>query len=57
MDFRVVGDEGSSLITIATTRPELLHACVAVAVNPDDKKYSELVGKTVRDADVRNDSQ
>ena len=36
-------------ILIATTRPELLHACVAIAVNPDDERYSKLVGK---EADV-----
>ncbi len=35
-------------VTIATTRPELLGACVAVFVNPDDKKNSRLVGKKVR---------
>ena len=34
-------------ITIATTRPELLHACVAVAVNPDDKRYSKYIGKSL----------
>ena len=33
-------------ITIATTRPETIFADVAVAVNPDDKKYKNLVGKT-----------
>lgn len=31
-------------ITIATTRPELLHACVAVFVHPDDNRYRKLVG-------------
>ena len=36
---------GSESINISTTRPELLHACVAVAVNPDDERYSKLVGK------------
>jgi tRNA synthetases class I (I, L, M and V) len=30
---------------IATTRPELLPACVAVVVNPDDKRHADLVGK------------
>mgnify|MGYP005848942325 CR=1 FL=1 len=35
-------------ITIATTRPELLHACVAIFVNPNDDRYRELVGKTAR---------
>jgi len=31
-------------ITFATTRPELLPACVAVHVNPDDKRYKEFIG-------------
>lgn len=30
---------------IATTRPELLPACVAVAVHPDDERYKYLIGK------------
>ena len=39
--------EGSAdKIEIATTRPELLHACVAVAVNPGDERYKKLIGKT-----------
>ena len=33
-------------ISIATTRPETIFADVAVAVNPEDKKYKNLVGKT-----------
>jgi len=33
-------------ITIATTRPETIFADVAVAVNPKDKKYKNLIGKT-----------
>jgi valyl-tRNA synthetase len=33
-------------IEIATTRPELLPACVAVFVNPNDSRYKNLVGKT-----------
>jgi len=32
---------------IATSRPELLPACVAVAVNPDDERYSKFIGKKV----------
>lgn len=32
-------------ITIATTRPELMPACVAVFVHPDDKRYSSFVGR------------
>lgn len=33
---------------IATTRPELLAACVAVFVHPDDARYRGLVGQRVR---------
>ena len=36
-----------SKLTIATTRPELLAACVALYVNPKDKRYKDLVGKEV----------
>ena len=32
-------------ITVATTRPELIPACVAVAVHPDDKRYAQYHGK------------
>jgi len=34
-------------LVIATTRPELLPACVAVAVNPEDERYRRHVGKWV----------
>ena len=33
-------------IVVATTRPETIFADVAIAVNPKDKKYKDLVGKT-----------
>jgi len=33
---------------IATTRPELLYACVAIFVNPKDKRYEGLVGKKAK---------
>ncbi|MBN1792646.1 valine--tRNA ligase [Candidatus Woesearchaeota archaeon] len=36
--------EGENM-TIATTRPELLPACVMVFVHPDDKRYKKLQGK------------
>ena len=36
--------ENESLV-IATTRPELLPACVALYVNPTDSRYSALIGK------------
>ncbi|MFN0016047.1 MAG: valine--tRNA ligase, partial [Saprospiraceae bacterium] len=35
-------------ITIATQRPETIFADMAVAVNPNDKRYKNLVGKNVR---------
>lgn len=35
-------------LKIATTRPELLAACVAVAVNPDDNRYSKYVNTEVK---------
>jgi valyl-tRNA synthetase len=34
-------------ITIATVRPETIFADVAIAVNPNDKKYKDFVGLTV----------
>jgi len=33
---------------IATTRPELLAACVAVAVNPEDERFRDKVGSRLR---------
>jgi valyl-tRNA synthetase len=39
-------DYGS--VTIATTRPETIFADVAVAVNPKDKRYKDLVGLTAK---------
>jgi valyl-tRNA synthetase len=35
-------------LKIATSRPELLAACVAVAVNPDDNRYSKYVNTEVK---------
>ena len=39
------GDGGSGL-SIATTRPELLPACVAIFVHPEDQRYQGLIGDT-----------
>ncbi len=36
---------GEGEIVIATTRPELLHAVVAIAVNPEDERYKEIIGR------------
>ncbi len=46
--FHVVGGHASESVLIATTRPELLHACVAVAVHPSDERYKKLVGKKLK---------
>ena len=40
-------EEGGESLTIATTRPEYLHACTAVLVHPDDAKLKAWVGKRV----------
>jgi valyl-tRNA synthetase len=39
-------EEGGHL-DIATTRPELIPACVTVAVNPEDERYARYVGKKI----------
>ncbi len=38
--------EGGGSVTIATVRPETMLADTAVAVNPDDERYRDLVGRT-----------
>ncbi len=38
----------SEEITVSTTRPETLFGDTAVAVNPEDERYKDLIGKTVR---------
>src|SRR5919112_1529861 len=46
-----VGREGSGgpgTVEVDTTRPELLPACVALVVHPDDGRFSALHGTTVR---------
>ena len=39
-------EDDSGHVVIATTRPETMLGDTAVAVNPDDDRYSELIGKT-----------
>jgi valyl-tRNA synthetase len=39
---------GGGEITVATTRPETMLGDTAVAVNPTDKRYADLVGKKVK---------
>jgi len=45
-DIAFKRDGGNELI-ISTTRPELLPACGAVFVHPDDEKYATMVGETI----------
>ena len=42
--YPVAGEEGR-FVEIATTRPETMLGDTAVAVNPDDERYTDLVGK------------
>ena len=39
--------DGSGYINLATTRPETLLGDTAVAVNPNDDRYKDMIGKTV----------
>ncbi|MFS8130435.1 MAG: valine--tRNA ligase [Candidatus Dojkabacteria bacterium] len=39
--------DSDKFITVATTRPETMFGDTAVAVNPKDKRYADLIGKTV----------
>jgi valyl-tRNA synthetase len=40
-------EKGSGHVVVATTRPETLLGDTAVAVNPSDKRYKEIAGKTL----------
>ncbi|HEY7478678.1 MAG TPA: class I tRNA ligase family protein, partial [Actinomycetota bacterium] len=39
-------EDGTGRVVVETSRPELIPACVALVVNPDDERYAELVGRT-----------
>ena len=43
INYPIVGEDG--FVEIATTRPETLLGDTAVAVNPEDERYSHLIGK------------
>ena len=47
INYPIVGEEGR-FVEIATTRPETLLGDTAVAVNPDDDRYKDLVGKMLK---------
>ena len=42
------GRDSGEFITVATTRPETMLGDTAVAVHPEDERYTELVGRKVR---------
>ncbi len=42
--YPIPGEEGASCM-IATTRPETIFGDLAIAVNPEDSRYKDLVGK------------
>lgn len=44
---RYMAPDGSYSITCATTRPETILGDTGIAVNPNDPRYTDLVGKTV----------
>jgi valyl-tRNA synthetase len=48
-DIKFTGPKNEDLI-IATTRPELMPACVAVLYHPEDERYKHLAGKKVKTA-------
>ncbi|MBU0470478.1 MAG: valine--tRNA ligase [Nanoarchaeota archaeon] len=41
----IIFKHGGKDLVVATTRPELLPACVALFFNPEDERYQELKGK------------
>ncbi|XP_047333712.1 valine--tRNA ligase, chloroplastic/mitochondrial 2 isoform X2 [Impatiens glandulifera] len=43
--YRVAGGSRDDFLTIATTRPETLFGDVAVAVNPEDDRYTKYIGR------------
>jgi valyl-tRNA synthetase len=45
--FRYPLSSGAGFLEVATTRPETLLGDTAVAVNPKDPRYTDLVGKTL----------
>ena len=47
INYPIIGEEGR-FVEIATTRPETLLGDTAVAVNPEDERYQDLVGKMLK---------
>ena len=47
INYPIVGEEGR-FVEIATTRPETMLGDTAVAVNPEDERYRDLIGKRLK---------
>ncbi len=47
INYPVVGEEGR-FVEIATTRPETMFGDTAVAVNPEDERYKDIIGKMLK---------
>ena len=47
INYPVVGEPGR-FVEIATTRPETMLGDTAVAVNPEDERYQDIIGKTLQ---------
>lgn len=45
--FRYPLSEGDGFVEVATTRPETMLGDTGIAVNPNDDRYQDLIGKTV----------
>ena len=45
--FRYPLTDGSGHLVVATTRPETMLGDTAVAVHPEDKRYADMIGKTI----------
>ncbi|KAL7298208.1 hypothetical protein TKK_0009203 [Trichogramma kaykai] len=41
-------EDGSEQLKVATTRPETIHGDVALAVHPNDSRYSQFIGRRVK---------
>jgi len=47
INYPIIGEEGR-YVEIATTRPETLLGDTAVAVNPEDERYKDIIGKMLK---------
>lgn len=48
LPFIASDGQDNEVLPVATTRPELLPACVAVFVHPQDERYQRFIGRSVK---------